>query len=102
MAEKLNRQGIPCQWQQDKKHPYSPSHNSVKIITMHSSKGLEFPLVCIPGLGMPSKEEEQLQDEARILYVAMTRATNELIMTYDGASMISERLEKAMGVLETV
>lgn len=102
MVEKLTRKGIPCQWQQDKKHSFSPGHNSVKIITMHSSKGLEFPLVCIPGLGAKAKEDEQLQDEARLLYVAMTRATNELIMTYDGSSTITERLEKAMGVLETV
>lgn len=102
MADKLARKGIPYQWQQDKKHSYSPSHNSVKLITMHSSKGLEFPMVCIPGLGVPFKEEDQLQDEARLLYVAMTRATNELIMTYDATSTITEKLGKAMGVLETV
>jgi superfamily I DNA/RNA helicase len=102
MTEKLKRKGIPCQWQQDKRQAYSPSHDSVKLITMHSSKGLEFPLACIPGLGVPAKEDEPLQDEARLLYVAMTRATTELIMTYDGSSTIAERLEKAMGVLETV
>lgn len=102
LAGKLAHRGIPYQWQQDRQHTYSPSHDSVKLVTMHSSKGLEFPLVCIPGLGVPSKEEEQLQDEARLLYVAMTRATNELIMTYDTPSTITEKLGKAMQVLETI
>jgi len=60
---------IPFQWQQDKKHSYSPMHDSVKLIAMHSSKGLEFPLVCIPGIGAPTKEEEEedLQNEARLI-----------------------------------
>ncbi|MEH2321914.1 3'-5' exonuclease [Nostoc sp.] len=26
-------------------------HGCIKLITMHSSKGLEFPVVCIPGIG---------------------------------------------------
>lgn len=102
LVDKLFHRGIPYQWQQDKKHSYSPSHNSVKLITMHSSKGLEFPLVCIPGLGAPSKEEEPLHEEARLLYVAMTRATQELIMTYGDDSLFAEKMEKAMGVLEAI
>lgn len=67
---------------------------------MHSSKGLEFPLVCIPSIGAPTKEEEDLQDEARLIYVAMTRATQELVMTHGEASVLAEKMGKAMGVLE--
>jgi len=98
----LTRRGIPFQWQQDKKHSYSPSHDSVKLMTMHSSKGLEFPLVCIPGIGMSSNEGENVQDEARLLYVAMTRATDELVMTYGKASLLAEKMQAAMGVLQTM
>jgi len=102
LVDALTRKGIPFQWQQDKKHSYSPMHDSVKLITMHSSKGLEFPLVCIPGIGAPTKEEEDLQDEARLIYVAMTRATQELVMTHGETSLLGEKMNKAMGVLEAM
>ena len=44
---------------------YAWTHDSVKIITMHSSKGLEFSLVGIPALGAALKEEEAVEDDAR-------------------------------------
>ena len=102
VVESMTRKQIPFQWQQDKKHSYSPSHDSVKLITMHSSKGLEFPLVCIPGIGAASKTDEDIQDEARLLYVAMTRATQELVMTHGDSSLIGEKMQRAMGVLQTM
>ncbi|TCS35165.1 UvrD-like helicase family protein [Paucimonas lemoignei] len=102
MMETLKRKGIPFQWQQDKKKSYSPAHDSVKLITMHSSKGLEFPMVGIPAIGAPSKEDDDAQEEARLLYVAMTRATQELVMTYGETSLLGEKMQKAMGVLESV
>lgn len=52
----------------------------VRFLTMHGSKGLEFPLVAILG----SRIIEQAKtdpDAAKLLYVAMTRATSQLIMT---------------------
>ncbi|PRC93812.1 UvrD-like helicase C-terminal domain [Solimicrobium silvestre] len=99
LAETLARKGIPFQWQQDKKNSYTPLHDSVKLITMHSSKGLEFPVVYIPAIGAPSKEVEEMQDEARLLYVAMTRATHQLVMTHSDESLLSEKMQKAMNVL---
>lgn len=102
LADTLTSKGVPFQWQQDKKHSYSPLHDSVKLITMHSSKGLEFPLVCIPAIGMPSKEEDDIQDEARLLYVAMTRATQELVMTHGETSLLAEKMHKAMNVLQAL
>ena len=98
MADALTRKGIPFQ----KKRSYSPSHDSVQLITMHSSKGLEFPLVCIPAVGTPSKEEGDMQDEARLLYVAMTRATQELVMTHGETSILAEKMHKAMSVLQAM
>ena len=100
-AETMTRKGIPFQWQQDKKHSYDPLHDSVKLVTMHSSKGLEFPFVCIPGIGELAKDDD-LQDEARLLYVAMTRATHELVMTHGEASVLAEKLERAMATLTTL
>jgi hypothetical protein len=102
LVDALARKGIPFQWQQDKKHSFSPSHDSVKLITMHSSKGLEFPLVCIPGLGEPPRDEDVVEDEARLLYVAMTRATHELVMTHSGTSVLSDKIGRAMGTLQAM
>jgi hypothetical protein len=94
----LKRKGIPYQWQSS----YSPGHDSVKLVTMHSSKGLEFPLVCIPGVGDALKNGGDEQEEARLLYVAMTRATDELVMTHGEQSRFAEKMRKAMGTLEAL
>jgi len=52
----------------------------VKFLTMHSCKGLEFPLVAIPGAGQMGVEDGRKEADARLLYVAMTRATRELVV----------------------
>jgi len=61
----------------------------VQLMTLHSAKGLEFPLVFICGLedGLFPYERsaddlEGLEEERRLCYVGMTRAMKELYMTY--------------------
>lgn len=62
--------------------------NAVQLMTMHASKGLEFPVVIIPDLNegiIPYKKaitQEQLEEERRMLYVAMTRAKEKLFLFY--------------------
>ena len=62
--------------------------NYVKLLTMHGSKGLEFEIVWLANLNegiIPSRSSvtlEQLEEERRMLYVAMTRAKTALIMSY--------------------
>lgn len=52
----------------------------VRFLTIHGSKGLEFPLVAI--MGSRITEKAKTDDEtAKLLYVAMTRATSQLLMT---------------------
>jgi hypothetical protein len=63
-----------------KKIEFGDKQDTVKLITFHSSKGLEFPLVAIPGVSFSGGEAKAIQDEARLLYVAMTRATKELLV----------------------
>ncbi|MBE7018401.1 MAG: helicase-exonuclease AddAB subunit AddA [Ruminococcaceae bacterium] len=99
-----------------------PPENAVRIVTMHKSKGLEYPIVFVSGLGtrfnqeeakkqavfhpeygiganyidahkryyyptltkrvvLAALKEDQLQEELRILYVALTRAKEKLILT---------------------
>jgi len=59
---------------------FSENENTVKFLTMHSCKGLEFPLVAIPGVGTLGVDEQRKEEDARLLYVAMTRATRELVV----------------------
>jgi len=56
---------------------YSSTENVVAITTIHRSKGLEWPYVFIPGLGgelIPHKNNLNIEEERRLLYVAITRA----------------------------
>jgi superfamily I DNA/RNA helicase len=48
---------------------------------MQSSKGLEFHSVYIPGLSQMPAADKDAANEARVLYVAMTRATGRLLLT---------------------
>jgi DNA helicase-2/ATP-dependent DNA helicase PcrA len=62
--------------------------NKVRLMTMHGSKGLEFEIVWIPDLNegiLPARSAvtpAQIEEERRMLYVAMTRAKKALIMSY--------------------
>ncbi|AGD98048.1 DNA helicase II / ATP-dependent DNA helicase PcrA [Blattabacterium sp. (Blatta orientalis) str. Tarazona] len=63
--------------------------NQVSLMTIHSSKGLEFSVVFIAGLEenlFPSKSslenELKLEEERRLFYVAITRAQKKAILTY--------------------
>ena len=100
VAAVLERRGVPVHWQKKKRPSNSSALSGVKLVTMHSSKGLEFPLVCIPGLGAAFKHSEDVRDEARLVYVAMTRSTEELVMTHCESSLLAEKMGRAMNVLE--
>ncbi|GAB1432970.1 UvrD-helicase domain-containing protein [Spirochaetota bacterium] len=61
--------------------------DSITLITMHNTKGLEFPVVIITGMeqGLFPREDEEgeeLEEQRRLFYVAITRAKNELFLTY--------------------
>jgi superfamily I DNA and RNA helicase len=93
----LKAKGIPCEWLQAtyQSRQYNSSADSVKIMTMHSSKGLEFPIVAIPGIGHLPYKNCSPSDEARLLYVGMTRAMDKLIMTYHTESVFAKQLISA-------
>lgn len=60
---------------------FSESSNRIKLLPFHSSKGLEFPVVAVSGGDMISTLNTADEHEMKLLYVAMTRATSQLIVT---------------------
>jgi len=61
----------------------------VKLMTIHAAKGLEFPVVFVGGLeetlfpnAMAINTREELEEERRLFYVAITRAKTKLWLTY--------------------
>ncbi|HKT26889.1 DEAD/DEAH box helicase [Dyella sp.] len=73
---------------------------SVKLVSMHSSKGLEFPVVIIPGLGALPKQGQDEAQEARLLYVAMTRATEQLILLHYQESVFTARIRASINDIQ--
>ncbi|OGT87824.1 MAG: DNA helicase II [Gammaproteobacteria bacterium RIFOXYA12_FULL_61_12] len=66
-----------------------PYEDCVQLMTIHSAKGLEFPLVFIGGLeeglfphSMSAQDPGKLEEERRLCYVGMTRAMNQLYLTH--------------------
>lgn len=64
-------------------------NNKVSLMTIHLSKGLEFPVVHIVGLEenlfpsfMSANTREELEEERRLFYVALTRAEKQAIFSY--------------------
>lgn len=99
IAAALASAGVPHHWlnRDARSRFFDPTQDTVKVMTYHSSKGLEFDTVIVAGIGgLPIKTEESA-DEARLLYVAMTRAMNHLMMT---ASKESEFYCKLQNIIE--
>jgi len=81
-----------------------PDADAVALLTIHKAKGLEFPVVFLPGMvagrfpsggrgdplalpaglgrGLPPTTEASLAEERRLCYVAMTRARDELVLSH--------------------
>jgi DNA helicase II / ATP-dependent DNA helicase PcrA len=64
-------------------------HDAVTLMTLHAAKGLEFPVVFMPGMEesmFPHSralfDQSEMEEERRLCYVGMTRAREELYMLY--------------------
>lgn len=75
---------------------YDENADAVILMTIHSSKGLEFPVVFLPGMedgifpGMMTitGPEDEMEEERRLAYVAVTRAKEKLFILYANGRML--------------
>ncbi|MDO4273842.1 MAG: UvrD-helicase domain-containing protein [Eubacteriales bacterium] len=78
--------------------------DAVHLMTLHGSKGLEFPVVILYGAGegeIPLENEKypaDTEEERRLFYVGMTRAKDELIITYaqEASPFLAELPDKSV------
>ena len=94
MASQLRAAGIPHTWLASKqyKSTYNPGNEQVTVLTIHSSKGLEFPRVIMLGIGQLNDSEARQAKNARLLYVGMTRAQECLLITTSAKNAFSRKL----------
>lgn len=104
VARRLESAGVPVAWltKNGRAKREAGDADAVKVVTFHSSKGLEYPVVAIPGLGYLPNEREDEAQEIRLAYVAMTRAMDRLIMTYHRESPFVRRMMAASGCAAAV
>lgn len=101
LAKVLAGAGIPHTQAKDAgKHGLFAAGDTVKLVTMHSSKGLEFPFVVIPDLGAMPRAGKDENEEARLLYVAMTRATGQLLLLHHTESTFTHRIRASINDIQ--
>lgn len=72
-----------------------PDSQAITLMTMHAAKGLEFPVVFMPGMeetifphSRALYDQSEMEEERRLCYVGMTRAREELYMLYSSSRML--------------
>ena len=90
-ADALHQRKLPFNLRK-RSGDYNPAADAIQIMTMKVSKGLEFPVVALPGVGhMPAAGEDE-KEAARVFYVAATRATQRLFLGVNGRGRFSNTL----------
>ena len=86
---------------------YNEDEDAVVLMTLHSAKGLEFPVVFIPGMEegiFPGNQsmfsEEDLEEERRLAYVGITRAKKKLYLISSAYALRSNFTQYAVKIFE--
>jgi DNA helicase-2/ATP-dependent DNA helicase PcrA len=79
---------------------YSTDTNAVTLMTLHAAKGLEFPVVFMPGMeegifphGRSALDGSQLEEERRLCYVGMTRAKVKLYLLHATSRLLYGQIQ---------
>jgi len=92
-ARTLEGEGVPVDVAKEHRNRLDARADEVRLLSMHNAKGLEFACVAIGGLGaLGARRNSSLEDDVRLAYVAVTRATHEALLTYSRVSPLVERL----------
>jgi len=104
IADQLQAHGIPHLLMADRtsKRAYDPRKSQVNLLSVQSSKGLEFRSVIFIGLGQIDTSETQADQTRKLLYVGMTRAKERLLITSSGHNEFTERLSSMTTSLAAV
>ena len=90
-AQVLHQRQMPVEMRRSP-GDFDPMSDTIKVMTMKASKGLEFPVVALAGVGhMPARGEDE-KEAARVFYVAATRATQRLVMAVGGDGGLGRKL----------
>jgi DNA helicase-2/ATP-dependent DNA helicase PcrA len=81
---------------------WNENNNYVTLMTLHSAKGLEFPVVYIAGVEMNTlpiarslSNKNELEEERRLFYVGITRAQEKLYISYANSRKKYNRIENS-------
>ncbi|WP_210338487.1 3'-5' exonuclease [Bradyrhizobium commune] len=83
---------MPIDLAKNNRNRISSKRVAVRLLSMHTAKGLEFPCVAISGLGLLGRHGETIEECVRLTYVGVTRATHEALLTYSSKSELVQRL----------
>ncbi len=96
LFRRLEGAGIPSTWvSQDvrSKEMYDVTTDRVSLISIHSSKGLDFDLVYLVGLDHIQATDETRSNLVSLVYVAMTRAKYRLVLPYVEETELIKRIK---------
>jgi len=92
VAQILAKHEVPVDLVKNNRNRISTRKMAVRLLSMHTAKGLEFPCVAIAGLGFLGRRGEPIEDGVRLTYVGVTRATHEALLTYSSETPLVQRL----------
>jgi superfamily I DNA/RNA helicase len=92
VAQVLTKHEVPIDIAKNNGNRVSTKQVAVRLLSMHTAKGLEFPCVAIAGLGLLGRHGEPVEECVRLTYVGVTRATHEALLTYSSESALVQRL----------
>jgi superfamily I DNA/RNA helicase len=91
----LDAEGIPSilVTSREAKESFLGSEGKISLMNIQSSKGLEFQNVVMAGLGHIRIAQDELAEKIRLLYVGMTRARENLLLTASAKNKITDHIE---------
>jgi len=101
ILDRLEASGIPTAWVSKdvrSKEMYDVTTDRVSLISIHSSKGLDFDLVYLIGIDHLHPTEETRQNLISLVYVAMTRAKYRLVIPYVEETELISRIKGCLPI----